>query len=677
VDHSNSHSIQHNQSPRLQEPTQLLGELVFDLPVNQTFTYAIPSNLSVKVGMRVRAPFGKRTLVGYVINVYSQDEPVERSYSLKDIQDIIDPEPVFTNLHLSLAQWMTKMYFSNLGECLGIMIPSGKKEREVPGGEEEAFQPKPLDLTPQQQYAVSQITSEPSGMFYLYGMTGSGKTEVFLQVAKKTLEESRGVVYLVPEIALTAQVVDLIRARFGTNAAVLHSRLTPSQRLTEWRRIVRGEARVVIGARSAIFAPVPDLGLIILDEEHETTYKSQNSPRYHARQIAMRRSSQEGARLIMGSATPSAEAWNLMESGGITKLQLNARVAGGKLPDIEIVQLSVGDGVLSPRLIEEMELTKQLGKQTILFLNRRGFSYFFFCRSCGADMKCRNCSTSLTYHKSQDMLVCHYCGYKTKPHHSCSECGSLDVGYAGFGTEQVEETVRNRFPQWTIARLDGDTVATKGVLETTIRDFRQGKIDVLLGTQMIAKGLNFPGVRLVGLVLADSGLHMPDFRSAERTFGLITQVSGRAGRFSDDGKVLIQTFNPKSKPIQLAALGQIDQFYDYELSVRRTLAFPPYSRMIRLVYKSKNYSKAMEAATIALRSLNRWLESQKIPSQNVEILGPADAPLSLIGGVHRIHILLLSEQFSLIHSATDVAIHHSSKVSGVNVEVDVDPVSLM
>ncbi len=656
------------------------ARVVFNLPLSREFTYEIPDDICVKPGVRVKAPFGSRLLMGYVVAVEEQgnDHEADQSYTLKKLHAVVDPEPVFGELHLQLARWMSRMYFSNIGECLGIMVPSGKREKEPPGGEEEAFSPKPLELSEEQQMAVREILTQDQGAYYLYGMTGSGKTEVFLRAAAQTLEEGRGVVYLVPEIALTAQVVQLIRTRFGSSSAVLHSRLTPSQRLAEWRRIVRGDARIVVGARSAVFAPVPRLGLIILDEEHEGSYKSQNKPRYHARQIAMRRCSTEKARLVMGSATPSVEAFALMDQGGLKRLNLTRRLAGGQLPSISIVNMSKQEGPLSRELVEEMTRTKDMGKQSLLFLNRRGFSYFFQCRSCGQDAKCRHCSASLTYHKSQGMMICHYCGYKTAPVTTCPTCGSLDVSYSGFGTEHVEEAVRTRFPDWRIERLDGDSAQIKGHMEATIQEFRDGKIDVLLGTQMIAKGLNFPGVRLVGLVMADSGLHMPDFRSAERTFSLITQVSGRAGRYTPDGLVIIQTFNPHSLPIALSSVGDIEGFYRKELEVRRFLKFPPFGRIIRLVVRSKKKNSALALIQeIAKRVHYGQNTSSHGQEGEVEILGPAEAPLSLLAGNHRFHLLVIGKDFSHIHGL----VHHSLKnlqvPSAVYLEIDVDPVSLM
>ena len=660
-------------------------QLAFNVPIDRLFTYLVPEELHIEPGMRLRAPFGRRSLVGYAISTSAElpaDLASDTKIQLKPIAGVLDEEPIFNRTQVDLAKWMARMYFSNLGECLATMIPSAKRERDLLAGEEEDYSAVPLELSAEQDAAVAALMAERQGLHYLAGITGSGKTEVFLQAARSTLDEGRSVIYLVPEIALTTQVVSHIRKRFGGEAAVLHSRLTPSQRLKEWRRILAGGARIVVGARSAVFAPVRDLGLIILDEEHETSYKSQTSPRYHARQVAMRRASTEGARLVMGSATPSVEAGHLIAEGRLQSHRLSRRLAGGTLPEIRVVNLRGQEGSLSRELVEEMVETKRLGKQTILFLNRRGFGYFFHCRTCGADAKCLHCSASLTFHKAIDLMVCHYCGYKTRPLAECSACGSLDVGYSGFGTEQIEEEVRGRFPDWTIRRLDTDAVQKKGVLEETLAEFRAGRIDVLLGTQMIAKGLNFPGVRLVGLVMADSGLHMPDFRSAERTFSLITQVSGRAGRFSPDGLVIVQSLNPENPAIRLASEGKTEQFFQEELSTRRALGFPPFARLIRLLVRSRSQSSGLKAASELRRRLD--LSVQAVASAGgdskdsaVEVLGPAEAPIGKIAGNYRIHILASGRDFSSLHSVVSRSVRDFDIPSGSYLEIDVDPVQLM
>lgn len=622
------------------------------------------------MGSRAIAQFRNRSLQGVVVSV-SENAP--EGYKVKSLEKVLDEEAVLTPGLIELARWMAGMYFASWGECLGTMMPSAKEERKAAalGGAEPIALEQAVRLTEAQYEAIREITSGSGSRFYIYGVTGSGKTEVFLQSAEHFLSRGQGIIYLVPEIALTHQVAEVLRIRFGDKAAILHSRMTPSQRLSEWRRIKRGEASMVIGARSAVFAPVQNLGLIILDEEHEGAYKAGDRPRYHARQLAMKRCSSEQAVLIMGSATPSVEAMHLMNTGSLSCLRLPDRVAGGGMPQIGIVDMRREQHALSQGLLKEMQETIEAGRQTILFLNRRGFSHFFHCRSCGHEMQCPHCSVGLTLHKQRGRMVCHYCGYTTRPVDVCPDCGSLDVGYSGFGTEHIEDEVRRHFPSAVIDRLDTDTAAKKGEAERILREFRDGKTDILLGTQMVAKGLNFPKLRLVGIVLADTGLHMPDFRAAERTFTLITQVAGRAGRYHPDGKVLIQTYQPDNPIIQRAAAGDVAGFYDAEIEVRRMTGFPPFSRMIRLVVRGKQEQSVVQA----VQSLSSLLHRKgRFPG---DVLGPSECPLGRISGNYRHQLLLRGTDGGAMHRNLAAALDDFNLAAGMHLEVDVDPIALL
>ncbi len=637
-------------------------------PAKRGKSHAAPSE--AKLGMRVAAPFGRRLLVGYVVEECDNSELPDSQ--LKSISRVIDKEPLFDGKSVELAKWLAGMYYCGLGEALGAMLPSGRREISASlEASEFEIEEKPLILSDEQKSALGHITASKAGLSYLYGLTGTGKTEVFLQAAEATLTEGRGVIYLVPEIALTGQVVEAAEHRFGARCAVIHSRLSPSQKLSEWRRILRGEAEVVIGARSAIFAPLKNLGLIVIDEEHEGSYKAGNAPRYHARQVAMHRRAVEGARLVMGSATPSLESWKLMQEGGIERLTLTRRLSGGAPPKVEIIDMSSEQGPISGRLADAVRETAAAGGQSILFLNRRGFSYFFRCNTCGAEIRCKNCSVAMTYHKEQNALVCHYCGYRMAPPRACPECGSLDVGYAGFGTERIEEEAARLFPNLRIARLDADTVVKKGSLEQVLSDFRAGKIDILLGTQMVAKGLNFPKVKTVGVVLADTSLNLPDFRAAERAFALIVQVAGRAGRFSPDGRVLVQTYRPHSAVIELAASGDLPRFYELELSARRELGFPPYSRLVRIVFRSPQRDRAIEAAHEFAR-----LAASHIPPE-AEILGPAECPIGMVAGTARWQLIFRAPDIRSLHAPLGALLAEWKVPAAVRVESDVDPVALM
>ncbi|HTX74204.1 MAG TPA: primosomal protein N' [Rectinemataceae bacterium] len=686
-------------------------EVLFDLPRVGSFTYRNSDEKPASTGRRVVAPLGAREATGYVVGE-PDATPIEES-KLKRITRTIDAEALFDEASVELARWLSGMYFCGQGEALAAMLPSGRRpprgrrslasgggsygeatedagadpsgaaeeedsipppsdsEMEIEGIDDLAISAEGHELSTEQREALDRITRKESGSWYLYGLTGTGKTEVFLRAAEATLAEGRGVIYLVPEIALTGQVVEAATLRFGETCAVLHSRLTGSERLIEWRRILRGEARVVIGARSAIFAPVKRLGLIVIDEEHEGGYKSGASPRYHARQVAMRRRAVENARLVMGSATPSVEAWDLMTKGGIERLTLTRRLAGGAVPGVEIVDMRLESGPISRRLAEAIREAKAAGRQSILFLNRRGFAYFYHCNTCGHEIRCKHCSVALTYHKDRNALVCHYCGFRSPPPTACPACGSLDVGWSGFGTERIEEEAARIFPGFRIRRLDADSVSRRGELESIISDFKDGRTDILLGTQMVAKGLNFPGVKTVGVVLADTTLNLPDFRAAERAFSLIVQVAGRAGRFSPDGQVIVQTYRPESPVIRAASAIDLDSFYSAELSTRAELGFPPFGRLIRVVLRSKDRDRTVQAAHEFAA-----LAAEHLPGE-AELLGPAECPLGMVAGTYRWQVIVRSMDFAPAHRAFSKLIELYRPASSVRIEVDVDPVSLM
>ena len=643
-------------------------ELAFNLPVRKLFTYSLPDDMEAMPGVRVSAPFGTRLLTGMVIA--ERESPPPGVTEIRDVKRVIDSRPLFNERVLSTARWMSRMYMCSLGEALSAMLPAGRRETET----DEAFLEEELrsyELADQQNEAIRTILEKVSGSFYLFGVTGSGKTDVFLTVASDVVAQGRGVIYLVPEISLTHQVVRVFRATFKTRLAILHSSLTPSQRLKEWTRVMDGEVDVVVGARSAVFAPFPRLGLIVIDEEHEGSYKSGTTPRYHARQVAMYRTAQEEALLLMGSATPSLEAWHHMAEGTLTSVRLPSRLSGGSMPEVEVVDMRHTAGPLSPILIDAIGRARAEGRQSILFLNRRGFSYLFHCRSCGYEMSCPHCSVALTYHKERGRMICHYCGTSAVPLEVCPQCGSLDVGYSGYGTEGIEEELARHFPRMVVRRIDTDTMKKKKALRQALADFRDGKTHVLIGTQMVAKGLNFPGVKLVGIVNADTGFQMPDFRAAERTFSLLVQVSGRAGRSLPDGKVLIQTFRPGAAAIMMAKEGRLEQFYSLELDMRRQLGFPPFSRLIRLVLRGRNRDKAMAACTSVATALAEPMAGLG------EVLGPAECPLARISGNYRYHVLIRATRFKEAHAKVAAVVEAFKAPSGVHLEVDVDPQSLL
>ena len=659
-------------------------DLIFDIPpsldypTGQSFTYKTDIDCEAAVGKRAMVPFGRRDCLGYIINEREEIPEGIKEDAVKKIRRVVDAELLFDENDIEIAKWMASFYFCSTGQALSSMIPSGRKQIVPSLPDEDAEDETPsLSISDEQAKALHEINSSLNNekkMFYLYGITGSGKTEVFLRAAQFVMNAGKSVIYLVPEISLTHQTAQMIVNRFGPKAATLHSGMSPSVRLSEWMRIRKGDAPIVVGPRSAVFAPVPNLGLIIIDEEHDSSYKSGNTPRYHARQIAFRRCSKEGACLVMGSATPSAEAWKLMQEGEIKRLDLSRRLSGGGMPEIKAVSLAKTEGCLTKELKDEILATAKMGKQTILFMNRRGFAHFYQCPQCGWELVCKRCSVSLTYHKTRGKCMCHYCGYSSPPPSVCPECGSVEAGFRGFGTEMIEEEVRRTFPDLRIRRVDADTAAKKeGGLEETLSLFKTGVIDILLGTQMVAKGLNFPGVRLVGVVFADTGLHLPDFRAAERTFSLIVQVAGRAGRYFPDSKVIVQTLRMDDPVITRSCALDVTGFFNAELKMRQALFFPPYSRLIRFVVRSKDQKRAITA-------IKRLSEIAKdlLPA-NADMLGPAECPIGIINDNKRWQLILRSSSMGIIHALSrDVILRYEKgKDLKTYLEIDVDPVSML
>ena len=474
-------------------------QIAFNLPLRQTFTYLDLDDVATQPGVRVVAPFGRRRVTGFVIGRPRQAPP---DVTLRAIARQVDKEPVFDRALLELARWVADTYLCSVGEALAAMVPSGRRETLPDDLAGTVEQWREHVLTDEQERALAALTTgtEPrpdrtarARRFYLRGVTGSGKTAVFMAAARRTVAAGRGVIYLVPEIALTHQVIDQFSDVFGDRVAVMHSALTPSQRLQQWSRIRSGAARVVIGARSAVFAPLRDLGLMVIDEEHETSYKSGRAPRFHARQVAMHRCAAEDATLVMGSATPSLEALHHMNRGLLQRLDLTRRPGGARMPAIEVVPMQGKSGPLSARLLAEIRSAAAAGRQSILFLNRRGFAYFFHCRSCAYEMRCVCCSVSLTYHKASGVMLCHYCGYRTAPLRVCPECSSLDIGYSGVGTQRVEEELAASLPGLSVQRLDADAMRDRRELREVLAKFVTAPLTCWSALRWSPRGSTSPG----------------------------------------------------------------------------------------------------------------------------------------------------------------------------------------
>ena len=514
----------------------------------------------------------------------------------------------------------------------------------------------------------------------LHGVTGSGKTEVYLRAIEETIRLGGSAIYLVPEISLTPQLRSRIRDRFDENAvAILHSGIGKSAKYDEWRRIQRGEARVVIGARSAIFAPVRNLRLIVVDEEHDSSYKQDDHLAYNARDLAIVRAKHRSAVVILGSATPGIQTYFNTKSKAFKLLELTQRVAGRDLPRVDIIDMKEEGRsgktapIFSRPLIDAIRETLDAGKQTLLFLNRRGFHTFLYCLDCGYIFKCLNCSVSMTHHRNDNSLRCHYCNFRVKAPPVCPSCEGSRINSYGMGTERAEEEITTLFPGARVKRMDSDSTSKRGSYEKILKSLDSGEIDILVGTQMITKGHDFTGVTLVGVVSADNSLNIPDFRAAEKTFQILTQVSGRGGRGDSPGRVIIQTFNPDNYAIKRAQEYNYISFYNNEIQTRRELGYPPFSRMVNLTISATNEARIIGCVK-NLNTVARDLARQA--GGKISVLGPAEAPLSRVKGRYRWHMLLKGNDIKTLHTLAG-NILANTREPGLRIRVDVDPVNFM
>src|SRR5437588_12086430 len=617
-------------------------------------------------------------------------------------------------------------------EDKGLVSIGPQISERDPYAREHILPTQPLALNAEQAAALQKIkaaldSKEPSTInhqpstFLLHGVTGSGKTEIYLQAIARALQQGRGAIVLVPEISLTPQTVERFKARFcsgplQTLVAVLHSHLSAGERHDEWHKIRQGRARIVIGARSAIFAPVDPLGLIVVDEEHEYSDKQEEAPRYHARDVAVVRGQMEGAAVVLGSATPSLESFHNAQKGKYALLQLPQRADDRKMPLVRVIDMrqearkEKGTPIFSQKLKEEITLRLERGEQVMLFLNRRGYATSLQCPKCGFVAECPNCSVALTYHRSRQRLLCHICGHQAQAPTLCpnGKCRNPAIRYAGLGTEKVEDTLTKLFPRARVRRMDSDALKRKDDYRRILGDFRTGKIDILVGTQMIAKGLHFPNVTLVGIIYADLSLHQPDFRAGERTFQLLTQVSGRAGRGEVEGEVVVQAFTPFHPAIQYARRHDFAGFYEQEIEFREQLKYPPISRAALLTLKGRNEEKVKFSAAHLRRELEKILGSAAAPAAAVDasstakdgdeapsparasaraprknlspdliIAGPAPAPLLRAETFYRYQLMLRTRQMSKLSRALANVLETLYLPEDVSLIVEVDPVNLI
>ncbi len=632
--------------------------LVAARAVAREFTYEVGDD--VTVGAIVQIPFGRSRARGIVVGLQAEPPPGVETRLAEGVVGSIPPALV------ELARWLADYYGSTPARALALVaprMPKRRNEQSSPGGRQELVDEAPAPTpSPAQSAAVERLVAAidaGGGNFLLHGVTGSGKTEVYLQACAAALERGLGAIVLVPEIALAPQTVGRFRARFGDRVAVLHSALTEAERRDERERIMSGEARVVVGARSAVFAPLEGLGLIVVDEEHDQSYKQDADPRYDARTVAVKRAALEGAAAVFGSATPRPESWASLE-----RLSLGGRI-GAELPPVRIVDLRREAGYpLSAPLLAELRGVAERRSKAILLLNRRGVAPALHCRACGTTLRCPNCDVALVLH-GDAQLRCHHCAYTVGSPEACPTCASPDLARLGAGTQKLERELERELPELELIRLDADAVARPEELAACLRRFAETQGAVLLGTQMVAKGHHFEGVELAAVVDVDTGLGLPDFRAEERTFQLITQLAGRSGRDAP-GRVIVQTFQPDARPIAYAARHDVSRFLTEELERRKALGYPPFAHIVRIL-----------VAGPAPEPVQRVLEELRAGIEGAELLGPA--PLLRLRGRHRAQLVAktaqprrLATQAARLLSAAAPAMRRA----GLTAVVDVDPQSI-
>lgn len=636
------------------------ANLVIDNKSDQTdqlYTYGVKDD--AKIGSKVYVPFARSRNLreAYVVETdeHSGDGLGKRLRYIEKVDDDVS----LSEEMIRTALWMKKRYICRLIDAVNCFTPVGEKarrgQRKNPFAEEKGEPSSVKELTLQQAQILQRIGEAAKAKkhmrFLLHGVTGSGKTEIYIRAAQQVLEQGRNVIVLVPEIALTGQIIDRFIGRFGSGkVAVLHSKLSLGERYDQWKKVrdgCDGDGQIVIGARSAVFAPLENIGLIVIDEEHETTYKSDHTPKYDTIEVALKRvqDKDNNGILLLGSATPAVVSYQRAQEGIYELLELTERYNKVVLPEISIVdmreELKRGNrSIISSELCSKMKDTLEAGRQVILFLNRRGYSTFVSCRECGYVARCPGCGLSLTYHKAGGQAVCHYCGYHEPAPNKCPECGSKYIRYFGSGTEKLEEAVSDLFPEYAAERLDLDTVKRKGKLTQKLKAFRSGKTQILIGTQIIAKGLDFRNVGLSGIVSADVSLNIPDFRSPERTFQLITQAAGRAGRGDSQGHVVIQTYSPEHYAVAFASQHDYKGFFETEKQLRAYMGYPPYSDLFQIVFTAKREDAAKDGA----ESWYKRIRGRMAREDQEMVFPPQQAYLGKIKDIYRYSMLIKCPQ---------------------------------
>lgn len=668
------------------EPT--IYKVAIEAPLKSPLSYLAPETGQLSRGQSVQVPLGKRKVHGVVIG----EDDGESEFTLKPIFQLDEERPVLHDAFLTWTEWMARYYFYPHGKVLESVFPplgrTTKRKRKS-----EVIPDRPPDsppmLTEEQNRCLDGIQSKPGfGVHLLFGVTGSGKTEVYLHLIETALKQGKQALVLVPEISLTPQLLDRFSRRFPKQVAVIHSHLTPRERTDQWWSMVSKEKSILVGARSALFCPLANLGLIIIDEEHEPSYKQEEKLKYHGRDAAIMLARFAKCPVVLGSATPSLESWNNVLEKRYYLHEMKNRVANRSMPMIEVIDLREErnerrDKIvdlpfwMGVRLYEAMEACLAKGEQVALFLNRRGSAQMAHCSACGHVEECPNCAVSLTVHQ-RDHLVCHYCGYTHVKAKRCPKCQEGELAPLGMGTESIEVDVQKLFPSARLARADRDEISSRAELEELITAVEKREIDILIGTQMIAKGLDFPHLTLVGLVMADIGFHWPDFRASERSFQLLTQVSGRSGRHSSEpGRVIIQTYNPAHPSILHTVRNSFAEFAESELAEREVTCYPPFERLALLRIQGMDHEKTRATAQGLARRATALAQSQA-KYENVRVLGPAPSPLAKLRGRYRYQILIKAPDSAVLGSFCNWTLDDESGIgAGTKVQVDIDPLHML
>ena len=655
-----------------------VAQVVLPVPINKNFSYNLPENLKDEdvLFKRVRVPFGTKTLTGFCIAIET-DFKSNDSIKIKDIIEVLDDKPILNKESLEMGKWLSENYLCSFGEALATIVPvsltvpkstlklkKNLKSKETSNIELNSYQAKACAKI------FDCIDKNENKSFLLHGVTGSGKTEVYLRCIQKAIDNNKSAIFLLPEISLTPQFIDILNKKFGNIVALWHSGVTKIQKYKIFDAIKAGNIKIVVGARSAIFLPFTNLGLVIIDEEHENTYKQNNKPSYDAKEIALWRAKYNSAVVIFGSATPSIEIYKRCLDKKIDLIEMPYRIDKKPLPNIEMVSLKTVKGrvsVFSKKMLNAIKTALARREQVIIFLNKRGFSSSIACDNCDTLVQCPNCSISFVYHKNPEVLKCHYCGTELKFPIKCSKCGKTHFRTIGTGTQRVEEELKKLFPHTKIFRLDADTATSKTIYSKVYEGIKNEEYSILLGTQMVTKGFDFPRVSLVCVVNADMSLYLPDFRSSERTFQLITQVAGRCGRGKIKGKVLVQTMYPENYALELAQKYDYKSFFEQELNYRKELNYPPFCNIAKITVRNADEEKALKFT----EKLYGFIDKQIMESNYyINLLGPSQSYIFKANGTYRWQLILKGARKELKTILEKIESINIPNQTYINIELD-------